>query len=150
MVTTIQAERRLPYAAADLMALVSDVRAYPDFIPWLKELTVLSEKSDGESTELVARAIVGWRSFVERFTSAVRTNRTEKTVDVGLVDGPFRKLENKWRFADDGQGGAIVKFWIAYQFKNPLLQALASVNRDLAAGRIMAAFEAEAKRRFGS
>jgi coenzyme Q-binding protein COQ10 len=45
--------------------------------------------------------------------------------------------------------GARVRFWISYQFKNPLLQAAAAANRERLAARIMGAFEKEARRRLG-
>ena len=42
-------------------------------------------------------------------------------------------------------------FWmgVAYEFKNPILQAAISANKDKLAGRIMEAFEREARRRLG-
>lgn len=146
--TILEAERVLPYAPADLCRLVGDVRAYPRFIPWLKTIRVLSEKEnpnggwDGE-----AEAIVGWQAITERFTSKVRCNPNAGAVDVSLVKGPFHSLDNRWRFVPTGAGGSKVHFWIAYEFKNPVLQGLLNANRDRVAGRIMSAFEAEAHRR---
>jgi ribosome-associated toxin RatA of RatAB toxin-antitoxin module len=43
-----------------------------------------------------------------------------------------------------------VRFWISYQFKNPLLNAAVSANRDRLAEKIMRAFEQEARRRLTS
>jgi len=149
-VTIIEAERVLPYAPADLCRMVGDVRSYPRFIPWLKSLHIHNETPlpDGGWTG-VAEAAVGWKAFHVRFSTKVSCAPARGDVDVDLVRGPFKALENRWRFADDGQGGALVKFWIAYEFKLPILQAAASANRDLAAKKIMAAFEAEARRRLG-
>ncbi|MGE3303027.1 MAG: type II toxin-antitoxin system RatA family toxin [Hyphomonadaceae bacterium] len=146
--TIVEAERRLPYPPEALRDLVGDVRAYPTFIPWMLSLAVLSESVHGGVRELTARAVVGWRALREEFTSRVRIGAD--TVDVALVDGPFRVLENAWRFTPDGAGGAVVRFRVAYEFKSPLLQALASFNRERAADKIMQAFEAEAKRRFAA
>jgi coenzyme Q-binding protein COQ10 len=67
-------------------------------------------------------------------------------VDVELVKGPLHALQNRWRFQPH-ENGALVSYWIAYEFKNPVLQAAISANKDKLAGRIMAAFEREAKRR---
>jgi coenzyme Q-binding protein COQ10 len=143
---TIEAERRMPYPPADLAALVGDVRAYPSFIPWMQSLTVLSETTANGARELVARAEVGWRAIRERFTSRVRA--TENAVVVGLVDGPFRHLENTWRFEPDGKGGSIIRFRVVYEFKSHFLQALVTANRSIVSDRIMKAFETEARRRF--
>jgi coenzyme Q-binding protein COQ10 len=146
MATIIESERRLPYAPEELSSLVSDVRRYPDFLPWLKKLDVLSDNETHGVREFVAQAWVGWRAISEQFTTRVRVRGTD--VDVGLVSGPFRRLENAWRFEPDGKGGSIVKFRVVFEFKSLVLQTLASANRPIVADRIMKAFEAEAKKRF--
>ena len=46
--TIIQAHRVLPYAPSDLCRLVGDVRAYPEFIPFLQSLHVTGEKPKEE------------------------------------------------------------------------------------------------------
>lgn len=148
--TVIDAERRLPYAPAELCALVGDVRAYPDFIPWILDMKVSGEREHAGVREGVAHALVGWRAIRERFSTRVRVKAEAGEVDVSLVSGPFRVLENRWRFAPDGDGGSLVRFHVAYEFKNPLLNGLARANRDTAAQRIMQAFEKEAARRLAA
>jgi coenzyme Q-binding protein COQ10 len=146
--TIVEAERTLPYAPADLCRIVGDVRAYPEFIPWLQSLRVLRETPLPEGGwEGVAEAVVGWKAIKERFATRVRCAPGEGVVDVALVSGPFKALENRWRFADDGEGGAHVRFWLAYEFKNRVLQSVVSANRDKVAKRVMSAFETEARRR---
>jgi len=145
--TTIEAERILPYAPADLCRLVGDVRAYPDFIPWLQSLRVVKEEPRDEGGwEGVATAIVGWKAITERFSTSVRCEPAKGEVDVALVSGPFHALDNRWRF-EPHEKGAKVRFWISYQFKNPLLNAVVSANKDKVAARVMGAFEREAKKR---
>ena len=147
--TTIEAERILPYAPADLCRLVGDVRAYPQFIPWLQSLRVVKEEPrDDGGWEGVATAIVGWKAITERFSTSVRCEPAKGEVDVALVSGPFHALENRWRF-EPHEKGAKVRFWISYQFKNPLLNAVVSANKDMVAARVMGAFEREAKKRLG-
>jgi coenzyme Q-binding protein COQ10 len=147
-IATISVRKRLPFRAADLHGLVCDVRAYPRFIPWVKSLTLRIEREDGAGFTGVASALVGWKAFMERFETRVVSDPANGKITVTLVSGPFRHLQNSWRFEDEPVGGAMVAFLIHYQFKNPILQALAGANRDYAGARIMAAFEAEAHRRF--
>ena len=147
--TIIEAERILPYDPGDLCRMVGDVREYPKFVPWLQSLRVVKEEKREEGGwEGVAQAVVGWKAIKERFTTTVRCEPAKGEVDVALVSGPFHSLENRWRFAPH-EGGAHGKYWIAYEFKNALLQAAVSANRERLAGRIMSAFEREAKRRLG-
>jgi coenzyme Q-binding protein COQ10 len=146
----MEAERRLPYPPEALCSMVADVRRYPEFIPWIRELSVIEEASDEPVHQLVAHVVVGWKAIREQFATRVRRSLETLEVDVSLVQGPLKTLENRWRFLSDGEGGAIVRFFIAYDFKNPLFNAILNANRDRAISRIMGAFEAEAARRFGS
>jgi len=147
--TTISAERVLPYAPADLCRLVGDVREYPKFIPWLKSLRVVKEEPRDEGGwEGVAEAVVGWQAITERFSTQVRCEPAIGEVDVALVSGPFHALDNRWRFEPHGNG-ARVRFWISYQFKNPVLNAVVAANKDKVASRVLGAFEREAHRRLG-
>jgi coenzyme Q-binding protein COQ10 len=143
----VETERRLPYAPADLCALVADVRAYPSFLPWLKRLDVLRERQEGSVHIALATAEVGWRAIYERFTTEVRT--TADQVSVALVSGPFKRLENRWRFIET-PAGTTIKFYVAFEFKSPILQTVAMLNRELVGSRLMAAFESEARRRFAA
>ncbi len=147
--TTLTAERLLPYAPTDLCRMVGDVREYPRFIPYLQSLRVIREEPREQGGwEGVAEAIVGWKAIRERFTTKVRCEPAKGEVDVSLVSGPFHALDNRWRF-EPIENGARVRFWISYQFKNPLLNAVASANKDKIAARIMGAFEKEAQQRLG-
>lgn len=147
--TVIEAERVLPYAPADLCRLVGDVGVYPEFVPFLKTMRVTKEepRPDGGWAG-IAEAEVGWQAITVRFSTSVRCEPAKGEVDVALVKGPLHSLQNKWWFAPH-EKGAHVRYWIAYEFKNALLQAAISANKDKLAGRIMSAFEREAIRRLG-
>jgi coenzyme Q-binding protein COQ10 len=147
-VTEIVVKRRLPYRPEELHGLVADVRRYPGFIRWITSLSVTQEVKDGPRSSLIAHASVGWKALQERFATKVESDEDALTVAVSLVRGPFRVLRNHWRFEDDGAGGAVLRFEIAYEFSNPVLNAVARANRERMADKIMGAFEAEAGRRF--
>jgi coenzyme Q-binding protein COQ10 len=148
--TVIETARVLPYAPADLCRLVGDVRVYPAFVPFLKSMRVLRETplADG-GWQGVAAAEVGWKAIKVHFSTSVRCEPAKGEVEVALVQGPLHALDNKWWFSPHPDG-AQVRYWIAYEFKNPLLQAAISANKDRLAGAIMTAFETEARRRLGS
>lgn len=145
--TIIEASRVLPYAPDDLCRLVGDVRVYPEFVPFLKTMRIIKEeKREAGGWEGIAEAEVGWQAIKVTFSTAVRCEPAKGEVDVALVKGPLNALNNRWRFQPHDDG-ALVSYWIAYEFKNPVLQAAISANKDKLAGRIMAAFEREATRR---
>ncbi len=145
--TIIEAERILPFAPADLCRLVGDVRVYPEFVPFLQTMRILKEeKLPQDGWKGVAQAEVGWQAIKVTFATSVRCEPEKGEVEVALVKGPLHSLANKWWFKPH-ENGAHVRYWIAYEFKNPVLQAAISANKDKLAGRIMAAFEREARRR---
>lgn len=143
---TIEEHRTLPYDPIDLCKLVADVESYPRFLPWLKSLRITQYAPLGEGWTGVADAVVGWRAFTVSFATKVRAAPETGEVDVSLVRGPFRTLENTWRFAP-APNGAHVHCRLRYEFKNGVLQTLVDSNKQRVMARILGAFESEAARR---
>lgn len=139
---------RLFHDADDLFDLVSDVRRYPDFIHQITAMRVSHETGDGAVTELTAEARIRYKFITERFTSRVKADAAARTIDVGFVAGPFRVLENAWRFHPLSDGSTLVRFRIKAAFKNPVLQMLLDSQRERAAHLLVKRFSDEAQRRF--
>lgn len=133
----------------ELFRLVSDIHAYPDFIKWVRGLRVKNEQVSGDEHRCDAEVVVGFRGFVERFSTAVVTNAAEKSVRADLLRGPFRRLVNTWKMEPYGEASSRVEFMIDYEFRNPILSALASTNTETAISKIMKSYMDEARRRYG-
>lgn len=131
--------RQLPYTAEQMYALVTDVAAYAEFLPWVSAIRV---RSDSE-TEMLADMIVGFKGLRETFTSRVVKQRPT-SVHVDYIDGPLRHLSNAWRFRDDGDGGVLVEFEVDFAFKNRVFEMLAGQVFDRALRKMVGAFEARA------
>jgi coenzyme Q-binding protein COQ10 len=141
--------RVLPYEPQQLAALVADVAAYPDFVKWVSAMRVWNAREEGAGVTLVdAEAQVGFSFLKERFSTWVRHDRNLPRVEVGLIRGPFRHLKNRWDFHEDPKGTRL-EFMIDFAFKSPILNAMLQANFDLAVGKLIASFEAEAARRYG-
>ena len=140
--------RILPYAPEQLADLVADVRAYPDFVPWVTSMRVWNERAEGEGVAVLdAEAGVGFSFLKERFSTWVRHDRNAPKVEVGLLRGPFKHLKNRWEFFPHPDG-ARLEFMIDFAFKSKMLDLMLSANFDRAVEKLIGCFEAEAKRRY--
>lgn len=141
----------LPYTPDQLFALVGDVGNYPQFVPWITHMRTWNAQANGEGVDsLDAEAGVGFAFLRERFSTRVRLDAGARTIDVNLLSGPFRKLENRWAFSEAGDGQARIDFSIDFAFKSRLLEALLAANFNHAVDRLIGCFEAEAQRRYRS
>lgn len=126
--------------------LVADVEKYPEFLPLCEGLTVRSRKDRDGKALLVADMTVGYKAFRETFTTQVLLKPEENAIDVKYLDGPFKYLDNRWRFEPDENGGCSVYFFIDYEFKSRILGAVMGSMFDRAFRMFAEAFEARADR----
>ena len=133
------AEKRfVPYHPEQMYELVANVESYPKFLPWCKAARITSRNEERFSADLV----IAFKMFRERFTSNVALI-PEYGVDVEYVNGPFRYLNNHWRFLP-AEGGCIIDFYVDFEFKSKILQNLIGLLFNEAVNRMVAAFESRA------
>lgn len=136
--------RDLPYAPGNLFDLVGDVESYPRFVRWITELKTKNRREEGPGVEVIdAQAKVKFSVISEKFATRVRLDRPNLAIDVSLLSGPFRQLENKWRFAPLGRGTRL-SFEIDFEFRSRILKGLFEANIDRAAARLVRCFEVRA------
>ena len=137
---TAHSETRLvPYSADLMFQVVADVEQYPKFLPWVVALRVLSRRESG----LTAEMAVGYGALRERYTSDVNLDPAARTVDVIETKGPFKCLENHWRFTPTDDG-CEVDFSILFEFKSRLLHGVAGHAFEKVMLKMTDAFEARA------
>ena len=129
--------------------LVADVERYPEFLPLCEGLAVRSRKERDGKELLIADMTVGYKAIRETFTTQVLLNRAERAIDVKYIDGPFRYLDNRWRFEPTPDGGCSVHFFIDYEFKSRILGALMGSMFDRAFRMFTDAFEKRAAAIYG-
>jgi coenzyme Q-binding protein COQ10 len=143
-----QESRILPYTADQMYAVVADVEHYPDFLPWCSALIVESREKDPAGETVTAKMIVSYRGLNESYVSKVRLEPQRYAIDARHIEGPFKKLDTRWRF-DPLPRGCQVQFLIEFAFKNPLLSAVANVAFGYVASRMAEAFIARAHALYG-
>jgi coenzyme Q-binding protein COQ10 len=129
--------------------VVADVERYPEFLPLCESLAVESRTPTADGSVLIARMAVGYRSIREAFTSRVTLKPAEPSILVEYLDGPFRHLENRWRFLA-APGGCDIDFHIDYQFRSTMLALVMGAVFDKAVRHYAEAFEARARALYGA
>lgn len=143
--------RPVSHSAEDMFALVADIERYPEFVPMCESLTVRSRKEgEGGKALIVADMSVGYKSLHENFTSQVILKPQENRIDVKYIDGPFKYLDNRWRFEPTGPNACKVHFFIDYQFKNRMLGMVMGSVFDRAFRMFAEAFERRADEIYGA
>lgn len=115
----MQIERTViaPYAAAQMYALVDDIAAYPEFLPWC---TAAEVQRTGES--VWARLGIRYAGFSTAFATR-NTHTPTACIHMELAEGPLAALSGVWEFTDIAAQRSRVQFNLQYEFSNRLMAA---------------------------
>ena len=143
-------KRRVRHSASEMFELVADAEKYPQFLPMCEALKIRSrtEKEDGVIV-LIAAMTVAYKIIRETFTTRATLDRANLKVLVEYLDGPFKRLQNRWTFRPLDEGTCEVEFFIDYEFKSRTLAMLMGAMFDTAFRKFAAAFEARADEVYG-
>lgn len=141
--------RRVRHSPRQMFDLVADVEKYPQFLPLCERLVVRRRTArEGGGEVLLADMSVGYKAIAETFTSRVTLDPVNLKILVEYVDGPFRRLENRWSFKPD-ESGCEVGFFISYEFASRMLGLLMGSMFDRAFRKFSEAFERRADLVYG-
>jgi ribosome-associated toxin RatA of RatAB toxin-antitoxin module len=128
-----------------MFALVRNVAAYPQFLPWCPSARVWPQHEPEIVQARVDIAYMGVRShFVTR-----NEHRFPESIVLTLVDGPFRQLKGDWHFHSLGEAACKVSLTLEYRFAAGLLgRAIAPVFENVA-NSLIDAFAARAQALYG-
>jgi coenzyme Q-binding protein COQ10 len=129
--------------------LVADVEKYPQFVPLCSALTVKTRAEKDGRTVLVADMTVAYKVIHETFTSRVTLDRQSLTILVEYLDGPFKRMQNRWTFYSVETKVCDVEFFIDYEFRSRTLAMLMGAMFDAAFRRFAVAFEQRADEIYG-
>lgn len=132
------------HTAKDMYDLVCDVEHYPKFVPLCQSLNVKSRKDKDEKVLMMADMTMAYKMLSETFTTQVLMNEETLTIDVKYIDGPFKHLDNQWKFKDLEGGKCEVSFVLDYELRSKMLAMAAGAVFDMAFGKFVDAFEKRA------
>jgi coenzyme Q-binding protein COQ10 len=145
-----QTKRRVRHAALNMFDLVADVEKYPQFVPLCSALKVKNRDISAEGTiVLVADMTVAYKIVRETFTSRVTLDRDNLKILVEYLNGPFKRMHNRWLFRAVDKDSCEIEFFIEYEFRSRVLAALMGAMFDAAFRRFADAFEKRADQIYG-
>lgn len=143
--------RRVQHSASEMFALVADVERYPEFVPLCRSLTLRQRSPTGEGREvIVADMTVAYKLISETFTSRVTLDRPKLEILVEYLEGPFRRMNNRWSFRPVDERSCDIEFYIIYEFRSRTLGLLMGGMFDAAFRRFAAAFQRRADEVYGA
>lgn len=142
------------YTPHEIYELVTDVAAYPQFLPWCERVEILGRDEHGPT----ARLHLAYSGLRHAFTTR-NMQVTDASVHIGLVDGPFSLLDGLWRFvplavpggpADgDAASACKIEFELRYAFSSAVLEAAISPVFDRIADTFVDSFVRRAEQVHG-
>ena len=105
--------------AGDFYGLVEAIESYPEFLPWCAAAEVL-ERTPGRTVAKLILAVAGVR---QAFTTE-NSNVPGRSIDMRLVEGPFKSFAAAWRFTALGAGACKAEYSMEYEFSNRVVAAV--------------------------
>jgi coenzyme Q-binding protein COQ10 len=134
----------IPHTAEQMYNLIADIERYPEFLPWCIAARIRERKDNLVEADLV----IGYKIFKESFTSKVHLHPITR-IDVNYEQGPFRYLNNHWKFKDLGNGSCELDFYVDFAFKNHFFQSAIEMFFNEAVRIMIGSFEKRAAQLYG-
>ena len=126
--------------AGNFYALVEAIESYPEFLPWCGAAEVL-ERRPGRTVARLTLAVAGVR---QSFTTE-NSNDPGRSIDMRLVEGPFKSFAAAWRFTPLKAGACKVEYTMEYEFSSRVVAAVLEPVFKRIADSIVEAFTQRAR-----
>jgi len=143
-VTTVNRSALVPHSSLEMFALVDDVSSYGDFLPWCGGSRVLEE----DENEKIAEVDIAFKGVSQSFSTR---NRLEvgKSIDMVLVDGPFKQLYGRWEFAPLSESACKISLSVEFKFSSRVAEVAIGPLFSQITGSMVDAFVQRAKEVYG-
>lgn len=109
----------LGYSAEQMYALVDNIEEYPKFLPWCGG----AEVQKREGNKVVARMMINYHGVKQTFTTE-NANNPPLSMNMVLVEGPFRHLNGTWSFKPLRSDACKIEFDLEYEFSSKVLEQI--------------------------
>ena len=123
--------------------MVLDIEKYHEFVPWCIEGKIYDKNESKDLITFKGDLKVGKSILNETFTSHVSYYKDKDKIIVNNLDGPLKHLKNEWTFKDVNNATQL-EFFIDFELKNPILNAIMKKSFELGLNKIAKSFEERA------
>ncbi|MGE5385808.1 MAG: type II toxin-antitoxin system RatA family toxin [Betaproteobacteria bacterium] len=104
-------------SAQQMFELVERCEDYPQFLPWCAR----GEIKFRDDRKTVATLDINYHSIKSHFTTE-NTKFAPSSIELRLVDGPFRRLEGSWHFKALAESACKIEFKLHYEFSSKIFE----------------------------
>ena len=126
-----------------LIEMVLDIEKYHEFVPWCIEGKIYDKNISEDLITFSGDLKVGKSILNETFSSHVSYYKEKDKIIVTKLDGPLKHLKNEWIFKEVNNATQL-EFFIDFELKNPILNAIMKRSFKLGLDKIAKSFEERA------
>lgn len=101
----------MPYSAKTMYEVVNRVSEYPEFLPWCADAKILSQNDTSMDASILIK-----KAGVNHWFSTSNSLVKNKTIEMNLLDGPFKKLEGVWEFIEFDEKASKIILKLEFEF----------------------------------
>ncbi len=132
------------YSAHEMFALVDDIPAYPQFLPWCSGARILSREGD----TVIAAIDIAYGGVHKTFTTR-NLHQKDKMIEIRLLDGPFSYLQGFWQFSALAPQASKIALCLDFEVANRLLAMVLTPVFTNIANQLVDSFHRRARALYG-
>ncbi len=126
---TIHKSKVEPYSVEQMFNLVNDVESYPNYLPWCKNVQILSQGDNSMNVKVEVA-----KGPLNKVFTTQNTLIQNKSISMRLLNGPFKYLEGEWSFESIDNNQCKITFDLNFELAlgpfskmlNPIFESLYS------------------------
>lgn len=143
--TVVQKSALVKFSAQQMFDLVSDIEAYPKFLPWCSGSRIIRREADIIEAELqISRG-----GFNKAFSTRNRIESNSK-MTLSLLNGPFSHLEGTWDFIVLREDASKISLNLEFELSGKLANLAFGAVFNQICNTMVSSFTERAKRVYGS
>ena len=142
--TEINRNALMPYSAAQMYDIVNDVASYPDYLPWCGGV-IIHKQTDDMMEASIQMKKVGLNHWFRTRNRLVPGS----SIEVKLVEGPFRKLQGNWDFKALDEEACRISLALQFEVASGIVGAVLSPAFNHIANTMVDSFCQRARKMYG-